>query len=91
MGLRTGQSRPEGVLVGYQDPAIDGAAVTPNDDTDLSGTRGLYIGGTGDVVVKFYNNNTAITFKSVPVGTILPVSVVRVMAATTATLIVALY
>jgi len=37
------------------------------------------------------NRDTSITFSSVPAGTILPVMARRVMAATTATSIVALY
>jgi hypothetical protein len=65
------------------------AAVTPSDSTDLSGTRALYVGGAGDVVVTMLNGGI-VTFKAPPVGTVLNVSVSRVMAATTATLILAL-
>lgn len=66
-------------------------AITPA-DTDLDRiTRGLYIGGTGDVVVQMANGDDPVTFKAVPVATILPIAVRQVRAATTATLIVGLY
>ena len=71
------------------DPAGDAVAVTPNDTTRLNGVRGLYIGVSGDVAVKMDRNSVAVTFKSVPIG-ILPISAVIVMAATTATSIIAL-
>ncbi len=72
-----------------------GAAVTPSDTALLSdATHGLYVGGTGDVTVIFAEDatNTPVTFKAVPVGAVLPVSVIRVMATnTTATNIVAVF
>ena len=71
--------------------AIAGVAVTPSDTTDLGCTRALYIGGTGDLAVRFVGSSTTITFVGVQVGTILSLQVHRVMAATTATDIVALY
>ena len=73
------------------DPAGDAAAVTPSDSTRLNGVRGLYVGAAGNVAVKFDRNATVVTFTAVPVGTILPISVVTVMATgTTATGIIAL-
>lgn len=79
----------------YGNPApsvANAAAVTPSDSTALSNaTSGLYIGGAGDVAVTMVSGNT-VTFKAVPVGTVLKVSVTKVMATnTTATNIVALY
>lgn len=72
-------------------PAQFAAAVTAA-DTDLSvSPRALYVGGTGDVVVYMVGGTTAITFSSVPAGTILPIRVDQVRAATTATNIVALW
>ena len=66
-------------------------AVTPSDSTDLSQVRGLYIGGAGDLAVRMRDTPTVtVTFKAPPVGTLLPLNVTRVMAATTATLIIAL-
>lgn len=72
-------------------PAEGGAAVTPNNSTDLTVTaRSLYIGGSGNLKVDTADGST-ITFSSVPVG-IFPVRVKRVYATgTTATSIVALY
>jgi hypothetical protein len=61
---------------------------TPSDATDLTGSLGLYIGGTGAVAARTLNNSGAtITFSAVPVGTFIPGNFTRVMAATTATLI----
>ncbi len=76
-------------------PFATGAAVTPSDTVQLSDdTHALYIGGAGDVAVIFAEDATLtpVTLKAVPVGTVLPVSVIQVMATgTTATNIVALY
>ncbi len=72
------------------DPATIATAVTKSDTVPLAGgaCRALYIGGTGDVVIK--TSGAAVTFKGVPAGQILPVRANFVMAATTATDIVAL-
>lgn len=67
------------------------AAITPSDTTVLSGLRGVYVGGAGDVTVISGDGGTTVTFKAVPVGTILPISPSKVKATgTTATLLVAL-
>jgi hypothetical protein len=74
-------------------PALDYAAITPHDSTDFSGfvTRGIYVGGAGDVVAVRYDN-TAVTFSGVPAGTTLPIRARRVNStSTTATNMVALY
>lgn len=76
----------------YADPADKLAAVTASDATDLTGARALYVGGGGDVALRAVNSSTTtVTLVGVPSGTILPIRVTRVMAATTATNIVALY
>lgn len=76
----------------FGDPADRAAAVTPSDSTDLTGVRGLYVGGAGDVAVRMINApTTTVTISAVAAGTILPVRVTRVMAATTATAITAFY
>jgi hypothetical protein len=76
------------------------AAVTKDDANDLATapTRGLYVGGTGNVAVIMAADNTsggagtAVTFSGVAAGTVLPIRVRRVMSTnTTATGIVALY
>lgn len=72
-------------------PAQFAAAVTPADTALANSARGLYVGGSGDVVVYMVGASTAITFSSVPGGTILPIRVDQVRAATTATNIVALW
>lgn len=69
--------------------ANDANAVTPSDSTAIE-FGALYVGGSGNVVVKTDANGPAILFTAVPAGTVLPISGVRVMAATTATSIVAL-
>ena len=71
-------------------PASGAAAVTPSDTTILD-CRALYIGGSGNLVLQMPNRDTSVTFFNVLGGTILPVSARRVMLATTATNIVALF
>ena len=72
--------------------AYSAFAITKSDVTNFTFTVcGIYVGGTGDVVV-VTKDNTAITFSSVPAGTILPVRAVRVNSTnTTATNMVGLY
>jgi hypothetical protein len=72
--------------------ATTAALVTPNDSTDLAigFTRGIYIGGTGNLSVVMIDGQT-ITFPSVGAGSILPLCVSRIRATnTTATNIIAL-
>jgi hypothetical protein len=65
---------------------------TKSDATDLTGSVGLYVGGVGDVAVRTMNDSeTTVTFSAVPVGTFIPGNFTRVMAATTATLILVAY
>lgn len=82
--------------------ALNAAAVTPSDSTDLTlsgatitaGTNNgpaLYIGGAGDVKVTMYGGQT-VTFVGVPAGSFLPIQVKRVWSTgTTATSILALW
>lgn len=77
-------------------PAANAVAVTPNDSTDLTFvTRGLFVGGGGNLVVIMADqpvDATTVTFTGVPAGTILPIAVRRVRStSTTATNIVALW
>lgn len=72
-------------------PAQLAASVTPA-DTDLPNVaRGLYVGGAGDVVVYMVGSTTEVTFAGVTAGSILPIRVSQVRAATSATNIVALW
>lgn len=70
-----------------------GVAITPSDGTKLNRpTDAIYVGGAGDIVMRFADANVDVTFKAVPVGTILPVHAVLVKSTlTTATNLVALY
>ena len=72
-------------------PADEAAAVAKSDSTVIPKTRGLYIGTTGDVVVTMAKTGGPITFTAVPAGVILPICVTQVLAATTASNIVALW
>lgn len=67
------------------------AAVTKSDTTDQGPVAALYIGGAGDVVIKTASMAAGVTLASVPAGTILPIRARYVMAATTATNIVAIF
>lgn len=72
-------------------PALGAAAVTPSDSTDITTTRGVYVGGAGNLAVTMANGSTA-TFVGIPAGSILSIRVKRIHStSTTATNIVALY
>lgn len=71
--------------------SYDAAAVTPSDTNNIRTSRGLYVGGAGNIVVDMAYGTT-ITFVGVQAGTVLPLQVTRVYSTnTTATNIVALY
>lgn len=73
-------------------PAVSAAAVTPSDVTVLDpATKALYIGGAGDLSVILLDDEADVTFVGLAAGQLLPVRATKVMAATTATSIVALY
>ena len=65
-------------------------AVTPDDDTVLAPTKGLYVAGTGNLVVE-YVDGTQATWTGIQNLTFLPICVVKVLAASNATDIKALY
>lgn len=71
-------------------PGTKFAAITESDTVDIPLTRAIYVGGAGDVVA-VDADGTATTFSGVPAGTLLPIRVRRINAATTATLMVAIY
>lgn len=76
---------------GLESPAEYGAAITPHDTNELPFyTRGIYVGGVGNVKV-ITSGGSTITFVAVPVGTILPVRAKIVHTDTTATNLVALW
>lgn len=68
--------------------ANGGAAITKSDSTPVA-FDAIYVGGAGDVVVRTFGGVT-LTFTAPPVGTIIPIRCDRVMAATSATLLVGL-
>ena len=72
-------------------PFVNAADVTKSDTTSVN-CSALYIGGAGDLHVKMSTGSATVVFKAPPVGTVLNLKLKdgRVMAATTATLIVAL-
>lgn len=73
------------------DPSEDFFAITPNDNTDLlSVTRGVYIGGSGDIVAQ-ERGGESVTFVGLVAGSVYPFRFRRILATgTTATNIVGL-
>lgn len=72
-------------------PGANAIAITPNNTTPLEKTsRGIYIGGSGNLVVEMVGGQT-VTFVGVSTGCILPIRVNKVLTTTTATNLVALY
>jgi hypothetical protein len=82
----------EGVRT-LSEPVVNAAAITPNDNNDLTQfTRFIYVGATGDLTVNMAGSGASILFKAVPVGTVLPIRVSRVLSTgTTASQLVALW
>jgi len=76
----------------FSDPVKNAESVTPSDTTTFTSiTHGIYVGGAGDLAVTTVKGNV-VTFKSVPVGLIIPVQASKVMATnTTATDIVRMW
>lgn len=73
-------------------PAQGGFAITPSDAADLSTeTRGLWVGGSGDLAVVLAAGDEVVLAGAVG-GSVLPLRVKRVKATgTTATQLVGLY
>lgn len=67
-------------------------AVTPSNTEFDYVANALYVGGAGNVVVQLRDApTTTVTFAAVPAGTILPIYVIKVLPATTASSILALF
>lgn len=73
------------------DPYQGGVPVTPSDTDLIAPTKGLWVGGAGNLTVDFADGTTDVLLTAPIVGEIYPLSVIRVKAATTATAIVAMY
>jgi hypothetical protein len=73
-------------------PADSAFAVTPNDDDDLSVvTRGVFIGGAGNLKVTLSSGDT-VTFTDIAKGFVHPIRAKRIFSTgTTATNILGLY
>ena len=71
--------------------ASQARAVTKSDVTVLPVTAALWVGGAGNLSLVFEDGGSAVTITGVPAGTLLPFRVTKVMDATTATDITALY
>ena len=66
-------------------------AVTPSNTEFDYVANALYVGGAGNVVALLRDDVNPVTFTAVPAGTILPIYVKKVLPATTATSILALF
>ena len=72
-------------------PILGGAAITPSNTVNLPiAARAIYVGGSGDVKVTTIDGSV-LTFSSIPSGSLLPVSCLRVWADSTATSMLALF
>lgn len=73
-------------------PGRNAIAVTEHDTNELSKyPRALYIGGAGNLVVDMLGGQNDVAFNNVAAGTILPITVKRVKAASTVSDIVAIW
>ena len=73
-------------------PGASAIEITPSDSVLLARvSRAIYVGGSGNLVVEMLGGQTPITFVGVSAGCVLPIRVTKVLAATTATNLVALY
>ena len=72
-------------------PGVTLVALTKSDTTKFQPTRGLYVGGAGDVAVVDLSGNS-VTLVGALAGSVLPVRVVQLLATgTSATSVVAIY
>lgn len=78
---------------GLTSPGDNLLAITPSDSTDLTQvSRGIYVGGAGNLVVTPAAGGSNVTFFAVPAGTVLPIRVSRVLStSTTATSLINIY
>lgn len=78
---------------GLQSPATSAEAVdiSSTDHTFSNTTRGIYVGGTGNMIVTMADGQE-VTFATIPAGTLLPIRAASVTkTGTTATTMVGLW
>ena len=75
---------------GLDSPASSALAITPGASALAQVTRAVYIGGAGNLVVTMKGNAEYVTF-AVTAGQIVPIRATHILAASTATGIVALW
>jgi len=68
------------------DPGYDFGTITPNDNADIKPHRALWVSVEGEVVIMTGGGGT-VSLGVLQPGTLIPVTVKRVMAATTATVL----
>ena len=73
----------------FHSPAVDAFEVTPAPVPFEFTTKGVYVGGTGNVVVEM-ESGAQVTFIAVPGGTVLPIRAAKILPSSTATNMVAL-
>ena len=72
-------------------PTPNAVDIIPDDSEEFQPTRGIYIGGSGNLKVLLANSESPVTFSNVVQGSILPIMVIKVYTDTTATNLIALY
>ena len=81
-----------GYQAGLDSPVSKGFAITTHDTNELEHiTRGIWVGGTGSVVVILQGDTVAVTLAAVPAGTLLPIRAKVITTASGATLMIGLY
>ena len=78
---------------GLDTPAVKAFAITPHASTELTVyTRGIYVGGAGNINMTLVDDSAAVSFVGVLAGTVIPVRAKLVLVTgTTATNLVGLY
>jgi len=66
--------KPTNAKAEWDSPAIQALTLTTNTPLEVT-TRGLYVGGGGDINVIMEGGATAVTFTGVLGGTILPIRI----------------
>lgn len=75
-------------------PAVRLQAITPHDTNEIEATRGIYVGGSGNLVVLMAgepNDAATVTLNNVAQGAFYPISVRRVLTTSSASNLLAAY